>query len=95
MPHSLPARLQRSEVDNHGLVRCGEQSGEAAITVNYMGKVGVVRIQRPRTTAANFRATYPVHNRIDELVWNKLDRMGLAPRRYATMPHFCAGFTWM
>lgn len=68
-----------AEVDNHGLVRCGEQSGEAAITVNYMGKVGVVRIQRPRATATNFLATYPVHNRIDELVWNKLDRMGLAP----------------
>ncbi len=42
-----------AEVSSAGLVRCGPPYGEAAITVNYMGKVGVVRIQRPRDLPAD------------------------------------------
>ncbi len=42
-----------AEVSVGGLVRCGQPYGEAAITINYMGKVGVVRIQRPRDLPAN------------------------------------------
>ncbi len=67
-----------AEVTPLGLIRCGDQPGEAAITVNYMGSVSVVRVQRPRANAVPSQ-TVPVRNRIDELVQAKLSKMGLTP----------------
>ena len=46
--------------------------GEAAITVNYRGLVGAVRLIVPRDAGTKF-ARPPVSNRIDELVWTKLE----------------------
>ena len=67
-----------AEVNSHGLIRCGAQSGEAAITVNYMGSVSVVRVQRPRSSGKEHTAM-AIRNRIDELVQAKLIKMGLNP----------------
>ena len=67
-----------AEVSPHGVVRCGGQSGEAAITINYMGSVSVVRVQRPRSSSKHHSAM-PIRNRIDELVQAKLIKMGLQP----------------
>ena len=65
-----------AEVNSQGVIRCGEQSGEAAITVNYMGSVSVVRVQRPRSSGKAHTAM-PIRNRIDELVQSHLNQLGL------------------
>jgi hypothetical protein len=65
-----------AEVRPTGMIRCGELSGEAAITVNFMGKVSVVRIQRPRSTPT--RSIEGVQRSpIDEFVQAKLSKMGI------------------
>jgi Protein of unknown function (DUF1553)/Protein of unknown function (DUF1549) len=80
-----------AEVNSLGIVRCGELSGEAAITVNYMGKVSVVRIQRPRTLVTRVSEEQTLVTRsvseeqsvseerspIDRLVQSKLAKMGI------------------
>ena len=68
-----------AEADARGRVRTGMVSGEAAITVQYMGHVAVVRFQVPRPDAPDPYPTLPVNNRIDELVWAKLRTMGIVP----------------
>ena len=73
-----------AEVTQSGLVRCGELSGDAAITINYMGQVAVVQIHRPRATLGQAYPTLPVNNRIDELVGAKLAKMGLLPSESAS-----------
>ncbi|MDA1016744.1 MAG: DUF1549 and DUF1553 domain-containing protein [Planctomycetota bacterium] len=67
-----------AEVDAGGLVRTGTRPGEAAITVNYMGFVGVARVMVPRESHDAFRAP-PIRGRIDELVWQKLKKIGVQP----------------
>ncbi len=68
-----------AEVASNGQVRCGELSGDAAITINYMGQVAVVQIHRPRVPYRREQANpnLPINNRIDELVGAKLAKMGL------------------
>jgi len=68
-----------AEVIAPGLVRTGKVPGEAAITVNYMGQVAAVQIQVPRPSAPDPYPKLPSNNRIDELVWAKLERMGIVP----------------
>ncbi len=66
-------------VSQSGLVRTAAVPGEAAITVNYMGQVAAVRIQVPRPDAPSPYPSLPTNNRIDELVWAKLEKMGILP----------------
>ena len=74
---SSAARL--AEVDQQGLVRMGKVPGQAAINLNYMGQVAVVRLLVPRPgSTASFPAT-PDDNEIDKLVWTKLRAMGIVP----------------
>ena len=75
-----------AEVASNGLIRCGELSGDAAITINYMGQVAVVQIHRPRATFGNGPANlaFPANNRIDELVGAKLAKMGLSTSELAS-----------
>jgi len=55
---------------------CG-RPGEAAITINYMGHVGVSRVIVPRATQSATTVQPPANNQIDELVWAKLRKLGL------------------
>ena len=66
-----------ADVDENGLVTTGSVPGEAGITINYMGQVAAVHIQVPRPDRP---AAYPrlnTHNPIDQLVWKKLEKMGI------------------
>lgn len=68
-----------AEVDARGLIRCGENPGEAAITVNYMGQVAAVQIQLPRAGGPSPYPELPIQNEVDRLVGTKLRKMGLTP----------------
>ena len=68
-----------AEVDAHGLVRTGRVPGEAAITVQYMGQVAVVRVLVPRPTAATEFIKWPATMDIDRLVAAKLHKMQIEP----------------
>ena len=73
-----------ADLEEAGHVHTGKVPGEAAITINYMGHVTVARITVPRNEG---QANYPKldsNNRIDELVWNKLKRMGILPSGTST-----------
>ncbi len=73
-----------ADIEDAGHVHTGNVPGEAAITINYMGHVVAARITVPRNEV---RADYPKpdsNNRIDELVWTKLKRMGILPSSTAT-----------
>lgn len=70
-----------AEVDAQGVVRTGRMTGEAAITVQYMGQVAAVRVlvPRPNSVKPAETTTWPTNNSIDELVWAKLRKMGIEP----------------
>jgi hypothetical protein len=73
-----------ADIEDAGHVHTGNVPGEAAITINYMGHVVAARITVPRNEV---QADYPKpdsNNRIDELVWTKLKRMGILPSSTAT-----------
>ena len=72
-----------ASVDAGGLVHTGTAPGEAAITVNYMGKVGAARVIVPRSSVADWFPDVVVNNHIDTLVWKKLQKLGVAPSKPA------------
>ena len=67
-----------AEVDPQGLIRVGQNPGEAALTVNYMGQVAAVQVQSPRGGSPATADDPPANNTIDQLVWTKLRKMGLS-----------------
>lgn len=73
-----------AEADTKGRIRTGHSSGEAAITVHYMGHVAAVRVQVPRPDAPNPYPTLPSNNAIDEFVWSKLKTIGILPSELAS-----------
>ncbi|HVA46068.1 MAG TPA: DUF1549 domain-containing protein [Pirellulales bacterium] len=66
-------------VDERGLVRCGTQTGEAAIMARYMGQVAVFRAQVPHGSIQTSAGDFAVANYIDRLVLAKWRQLGLAP----------------
>ena len=66
-----------ADIDSHGLVQASDIPGEAAILIRYLGHVAVCRITLPRPDVAFPRP--PEHNFIDQLVWDKLQRLGIEP----------------
>lgn len=64
------------KVEESGRIDSGDVPGEAAITVNYMGQVGTVRILLPRATLTPY-PTPPSNNSLDTFVWNKLSQLGI------------------
>ncbi len=71
--------LGMAEVEEGGLVRVGNQSGEGAIIVRYLDKVEVARIAVPpeATLPESAYAKLPVNNEIDRLVYARHREMGL------------------
>lgn len=69
-----------ASVDRDGLVTATQVPGEAAILVRYAGQVATCRITRPRgTPGAGVVDRPPERNFVDGLVWDKLQRLGVAP----------------
>lgn len=68
-------------VDRRGWVEAGGIPGEAAILVRYLGHVTVCRITLPRPGVRFARP--PEANFIDRHVWDKLERLGIAPSELA------------
>jgi Protein of unknown function (DUF1549)/Protein of unknown function (DUF1553) len=68
-----------AEVNQSGVVRTGRVPGEAAITVRYMGQVSAAQLQVPRAVVSNSFSAPPINNRVDELVWAKLRKLGITP----------------
>ncbi len=66
-----------AEVDDLGQISVGERPGEAAITINYMGQVGVSRVIVVRAGLGSTFEPPPANNEIDHLVWSKLQKLGL------------------
>jgi hypothetical protein len=70
-------------VDAGELVRTGRAPGEA-ISVNYLGRLGVVRVQVPRPDRSARFPELPLENEVGVLVRAKLAKMGSSPRASAT-----------
>jgi len=68
-------------VSADGRVKAGPLPGEAAIMARYMEKFAVcnILIPLPGHVPAEVYAKLPRHNFVDELVWDKLQRLGITP----------------
>ncbi len=68
-------------VDVHGKVKAGPLPGEAAIMARFMEKFAVtnILIPMPQSVPAEVYAKLPRKNFIDDLVYDKLRRLGLTP----------------
>jgi hypothetical protein len=68
-------------VNENGLVTAGQITGDAAIMARFMGQIAVcdVMIPRPEVIPAEVYAQLPRNNFIDELVWQKLQRLNITP----------------
>lgn len=64
-------------VDNRGLIQGTDTPGEAAILARYAGRVAICRVTIPRSGVKFQRP--PSSNFIDNLVWDKLERLGIEP----------------
>lgn len=64
-------------VDGRGFVQATEIAGEAAILARYLGQVTVCRITIPQPGVKFARP--PEHSFIDQLAWDKLQRLGIEP----------------
>ena len=68
-------------VDKAGQITTGPLPGEAAIMARYLDKIAVVSVLIPqaKNIPAEVYAQLPRHNFIDDLVWQKLERLGVTP----------------
>jgi len=68
-------------VSEEGLVTTTTVTGESAVMARYMGQIAVATIAVPLPDAvpAEVYAKLPRNSYIDELVWKKLQRLGLTP----------------
>ncbi len=77
-------------VADDGLVAAGSITGEATIMARYMGNIGVCNVAVPLkgSVEATVYAKLPRYNFIDELVWTKLQRLGITPSQPAPDHNF-------
>jgi hypothetical protein len=66
-----------ADVQRDGRAMTGSRPGEAAITVNYMGQIGTVRILVPRAATAGIGPVPDGLGPIDGLGWQKLQKLGI------------------
>ncbi|QDU94615.1 DUF1549 domain-containing protein [Lignipirellula cremea] len=73
-----------------GVVTAGPLPGETAVMVRYMNNIALcnVMIPFPGTAPAELYAGLPRQNFIDELVWKKLQTLGLTPSEPASDAKF-------
>jgi hypothetical protein len=79
-----------AKVDESGVVRVGDLSGEGVVIARYMGLVDVSRITIPadKTLPDSLYARLPVNNFIDVRVYQRLRKLGLAPSDDCTDAEF-------
>jgi hypothetical protein len=72
-------------VDEHGFIKAGMITGDAAIMARYRDQIIVanVAVPLPGKVPAEFYAKLPKNNFIDELVWKKLELLRLQPSKPA------------
>lgn len=72
-------------VDEQGLITAGIVTGEAAIMARYMGEITVCTVPVPVAgdVSADVYARLPRQNFIDDLVWEKLERLRITPSEKA------------
>ncbi len=75
-----------AEVDRRGLVQATNVPGEAAILVRFLEHVAVARITIPRRQVEVKHP--PVANFIDQLAWDKLERLGIPASEQAADGEF-------
>ncbi|MCH2124191.1 MAG: DUF1549 and DUF1553 domain-containing protein [Pirellulaceae bacterium] len=68
-----------ADVTEPGSLYTGTTPGEAAITIQYMGQVAVTRILVPQAASTDSFDNPPIHNQIDDLVWQKLQKLRIQP----------------
>ncbi len=68
-------------VDEDGLITAGSITGDAAIMARFMGQIAVcdVTIPRQEQVPDEVYANLPRRNFIDDLVWQKLQRLNITP----------------
>ena len=72
---------EMAEVDEHGVVTVGSQTGEGVVVARYMGLVDIARITVPADTRLpdSVYTALPEHNEIDKLVHARHRKLGLLP----------------
>ena len=70
-----------ASADDSGLVTTTKITGEAAIMARYVGMIGVstISVPLPGDVPSSLYEQLPRSNFIDDLVWKKLQRLGLTP----------------
>lgn len=81
---------EMAEVDEHGLVNVGTQSGEGVVVARYMGLVDIARFMVPSETKLPDAAyaQLPEHNEIDKWVHERHRKLGLLPSGTCTDEEF-------
>lgn len=79
-----------AQVDDTGTVRVGTVTGEGAVVVRYMGMVAVSRVTVPADNPlpAEVYAGLPRNNSIDDLVYARLQKLGIRPSAGCTDAEF-------
>jgi hypothetical protein len=75
-------------VDDNGLIRTLDQSGEAAVMARYQGQVAVCRITAPLATTLASYPPFPAVNYIDTLALAQWKKLGLVPSALCTDGEF-------
>ena len=77
-------------VDEAGIVRAGQLSGESAVVARYMGFVDAARITIPaeRLLPEERYTSLPRNNFIDDLAWAQFHKLGLFPSEPCTDAEF-------
>ena len=70
-----------ADCNTNGVIETGKLAGEAAITINYMGKVNVARviIPQPGTEELVRPDWFSSRNAIDDLTWSKWEQLRINP----------------
>ncbi|MCA9150223.1 MAG: DUF1549 domain-containing protein, partial [Planctomycetales bacterium] len=73
-------------IDADGAIKAGTLPGETALMARYMNNIAVcaVTIPLPGEVPESHYAALPVHNEIDERVWDKLRLLGMLPSATAS-----------
>jgi len=77
-------------IDEHGVVTVGSLAGEAVVVARFMGLVEISRVTIPaeNTFPDSLYTDLPVNNFIDELVYERLQTLGIAPSDGCTDAEF-------
>ena len=77
-------------VNAEGVVQAGPLPGESVVMARYMNHIAVcaVTIPLPGSVSREVYASLPRHNEIDDLVWRKLELLGMLPSAPASETTF-------